>query len=104
MSTTLEFKLLDKDYRVACDPAERDDLLAAVALLETKLNTFGKVAKGGGERVAVMAALDLAHEMTVLRKRPASESAVLESVSIQRRIDSIEAHVAAALEQHKSLS
>jgi cell division protein ZapA len=98
MSDTLEFKLLGKDYRVACGPDERPDLLAAVAMLDAKLGEFSKIAKGGTERVAVMAALDLAHELTVLRNRPASEVAVLESESIQRRIDSIEARVAAALE------
>jgi cell division protein ZapA len=103
MSTTLEFKLLGKDYRIACEPDEREALLASVAMLETKLGDFGKVARGGGERVAVMAALDLAHELTVLRSRPASESAALESESIQRRINSIEARVADALEQHETL-
>ncbi len=34
MSNTLEVKLLGKDYRVACQPAEREGLLAAVALLD----------------------------------------------------------------------
>jgi cell division protein ZapA len=103
MSNTLELKLLDKDYRIACAPEERDVLLAAVALLEAKIGEFGKIAKGGGERVAVMAALDLAHELTVLRNRPASETAQLESEMIQRRIDSIEARVASALAQHETL-
>lgn len=103
MSNTLELKLLDKDYRIACAPEERDALLAAVALLEAKIGEFGKIAKGGGERVAVMAALDLAHELTVLRNRPASETAQLESEMIQRRIDSIEARVASALAQHETL-
>jgi hypothetical protein len=45
-----------------------------------------------------MAALDLAHELLVLRSTPANESAALETESVQRRIDSIEAKIAAALE------
>lgn len=110
MPDTLDIKLLGKDYKVACADAERDSLLAAVALLENKIADFGKVAKGGGERVAVMAALDLAHELVSLRSQPAATASnaspvadVLESESIQRRINSIEVRVAAALEQHKSL-
>ncbi len=111
MTDTLDIKLLGKDYKVACSDEERESLLAAVALLEGKIADFGKVAKGGGERVAVMAALDLAHELTTLRAKPAelTPSATitgadpLESESIQRRINSIEVRVAAALEQHKSL-
>ncbi len=111
MTDTLEIKLLGKDYKVACSDEERESLLAAVALLEGKIADFGKVAKGGGERVAVMAALDLAHELITLRTTspaaPVSSSPTvadtLESESIQRRINSIEVRVAAALEQHKSL-
>jgi cell division protein ZapA len=110
MTDTLEIKLLGKDYKVACNDEERDSLLAAVALLEGKIADFGKVAKGGGERVAVMAALDLAHELTTLRMQPAAPAVdastatdALESETIQRRINSIEVRVAAALEQHKRL-
>lgn len=107
MSETIEIKLLGKDYKVACEDGERESLLAAVTMLEGRLGEFGKVARGGGERVAMMAALDIAHELTLARDRSSgdagSHGAVLESVSIQRRIDSIEARVAAALEQNQSL-
>jgi cell division protein ZapA len=103
MSETLDIKLLGKDFRVACPPEERDALIAAVALVEGKLTKLGEKTRGNGERLAVMAALDLAHELLVLRSTPASESAALETESVQRRIDSIEAKVAAALEQHESL-
>ncbi len=103
MSDTLEISLLGKVYRVACTDDERESLLAAIALLERKLAQFGGKTRGSNERLAVMAALDLAHELTVMKYSPAGASAALESETIQRRIDSIEARIAAALDQHQSL-
>jgi cell division protein ZapA (FtsZ GTPase activity inhibitor) len=41
MSKTIEVKLLGKDYRVACEPAEREALLAAVAFLDGRLKEIG---------------------------------------------------------------
>lgn len=104
MSEPLELKLLGRDYRVACGDDERETLLAAVALLEAKLAEFGKLAKGGSERIAVMAALDLAHELVVQRNTPAGAASALEQASIQGRINSIEARVTAALGQPQSQS
>jgi cell division protein ZapA len=107
MSNTLEVKLLGKDYRVACEPAERQALQAAVALLDNKLKEIGeKTATGtraSGERLAVMAALNLAHELLTAKNTPADVAAVLESESIQRRIDSIEAKLDESLAQHEQL-
>ena len=107
MSDTLEITLLAKNYRLACAEGERETLLAAVALLEGKLGEFGKIAKGGGERAAVMAALDLAHEL-VLRQSESTAAetttdATLDSDPIISRISSIEARIANALEQSQKL-
>lgn len=103
MSNTLEIKLLGKDYRVACKPDEREGLLAAVALLDGKLNEAGDKAKGGGERVAVMVALNLAHELLLAKETPQAQAAALEQESIQRRIDSIEAKLDESLALHQQL-
>lgn len=103
MSNTLEVKLLGKDYRVACQPAEREGLLAAVALLEGKLAEAGDKTKGNGERVAVMVALNLAHELLVARDTPEQRATALEQEAIQRRIDSIEAKLDESLALHQQL-
>lgn len=104
---TLEVKLLGKEYRVACEPAERDGLLAAVALLDGKLKEIGeKTATGAratGERLAVMAALNLAHELLIAKSTSTDIAATLESESIQRRINSIEAKLDESLAQHEQL-
>jgi cell division protein ZapA len=107
MSNTLEIKLLGKDYRVACQPEERAGLLAAVALLEGKFTEAGAKSAGGakasGERMAVMVALNLAHELLAAQSTPAHQAAALESESIQRRIDSIEAKLDQSLAQLEQL-
>jgi cell division protein ZapA len=103
MSNTLEIKLLGKDYRVACKPEEREGLLAAVALLDGKLTEAGDKAKGNGERVAVMVALNLAHELLVAKDTPEQRAMALEQEAIQRRINSIEAKLDESLALHQQL-
>ena len=103
MSNTLEMKLLGKDYRVACKPDEREGLLDAVALLDGKLKEAGDKTRGNGERVAVMVALNLAHELLIAKAIPQDQAAALEHEAIQRRINSIEAKLDESLALHQQL-
>jgi cell division protein ZapA len=100
MSNALDVKLLDKDYRVACDPAERESLLAAVAFLDGRLSDIAAKTKSKGERLAMMAALNLAHELLALKNIPPSEAAALESETVLATINAIESKVDAALADH----
>jgi cell division protein ZapA len=57
-------KILEKEYRVACEPAHKDSLIQSATLLNKKMHEIrisGKVV--GSDRIAVMAALNLAHEL-----------------------------------------
>jgi len=57
-------RLLDKEYQVACSIAERPDLIQAAELLNRRMREIrdsGKVV--GLDRVAVMAALNIANEL-----------------------------------------
>ena len=63
-ATTLDVSILGREYRVACKESERDELLLAVQLLDRRMREIrdsGKIA--GTERIAVMAALNIAHEL-----------------------------------------
>lgn len=63
-------QILDKDYIVACRDEEREQLFSAVELLNRRMRELresGKVI--GAERIAVMAALNLAHELHALKRR-----------------------------------
>ena len=55
---------MGKEYRVACPPEERDNLLASAELLNDKLNEIKKQGSViGTERIAIMAALNMSHEI-----------------------------------------
>lgn len=57
-------RILEKEYLVACPEEEQDQLLASAEYLNAKMREIrdgGKVV--GIDRIAVMAALNLAHEL-----------------------------------------
>ena len=61
---SLSIFILDKEYRVACPPGEEESLQAAANELNRKLKEIkAKGAVIGTERIAIMAALNICHEM-----------------------------------------
>ncbi len=68
MYAHVNVKILDKEYQVACKASERADLLDSAELLNSKMleiRDSGKVS--GLDRIAIMAALNLANEVMQLR-------------------------------------
>ena len=64
----IDVVILDRKYRVACPDDERENLMASVAYLDQKMREIkdaGKIA--GADRIAVMAALNIAHELLSAR-------------------------------------
>jgi cell division protein ZapA len=55
--------LLDKEFRVACPADERDNLIRAARYLDDKMREVRASNVLGLERIAVMTALNLAHEV-----------------------------------------
>jgi cell division protein ZapA len=83
--------IMDKEYVVGCAEDERESLFASVEFLNRKLREqrdSGKVI--GSERVAVMAALNIAHEYLDYRRRhDTSTSDIGEGIErIHRKIES----------------
>lgn len=78
--------LLDKEYLVACTLDERPGLLAAAGLLDSKMRDVRNAARGASlDRVAVLAALNLAHELLAQRTQSqSSDGAVNHDVSLLR--------------------
>jgi cell division protein ZapA len=63
-SVPVTVKILEKEYRIACPKNEKEELLASVEYLKQRMSEIrnsGKVV--GAERVAVLAALNIAHEL-----------------------------------------
>lgn len=62
-ASSVSIRVLDKDYTVACPAGEETALLSSADLLNKKIKEIkdrGSII--GSERIAVMAALNLAHE------------------------------------------
>jgi cell division protein ZapA len=96
---TLDVTLLGRSYRVACEDGEREALLQAVAYLDGKMNEIkaaGKVA--GSERIAVMAALNIAHELLSTKLGGGFDIGMA-----KRRIAAIEAQLDSALAGQEKL-
>lgn len=63
-SSTLEVFLLDKSYRINCPESEQDNLRASAQYLDHKMRDIRSGSKVIGlERIAVIAALNIAHEL-----------------------------------------
>jgi cell division protein ZapA len=62
-------KILDKEYLISCSEEEREPLRTAVTSLNVKMldmKNSGRVI--GSERIAVMTALNLAHELLAYKQ------------------------------------
>jgi cell division protein ZapA len=69
-SATVTVRILEKEYFVSCPQDERADLLDSAEYLNKKMREIrdtGKVV--GADRIAVMAALNMANELLRLRKQ-----------------------------------
>ena len=81
-TAALDVTLLGREYKVACKESERAELLDAVAFVDRRMREIrdaGKTA-AGVERVAVMAALNIAHDL--LRERRAAGAAPVRAASV----------------------
>lgn len=70
MYAHVSVRILEKEYQVACPANERDDLLDSAEVLNTKMREIrdsGKVV--GLDRIAVMAALNMANELLQTKAR-----------------------------------
>ena len=86
-------KILDKDYRIACQPDEQEGLLVSARLLDQRMREIrmtGKVI--GTDRIAVLAALNLAHELVQLQRAQAGED-----TDVSRRLARVQERVAETL-------
>jgi cell division protein ZapA len=64
--------IMGKDYKIACDPDERDELIDSAEELDQKMRKIrdsGRVSSP--DRIAVMAALNLAHELRLVKNQNA---------------------------------
>lgn len=81
-------RILDREYTVGVGAEGRDALMAAAKLLDGKMREIrGANRMAAVDRVAVLAALNLAHELQLLRAREAEIDRSLDM--LERKLDSI---------------
>lgn len=62
--------ILDKEFLLGCTEEERPGLVAAAAYLDAKMREVKNAAKTSGlDRVAVLAALNITHELIAARQQ-----------------------------------
>lgn len=89
---TVFVKILDKEYQVACPREERQALMESAQLLDERMKAIrGSGAVIGLERIAVMAALNLSHELLQAKSGIAAPTAApSDRADLQRLSDKIE--------------
>lgn len=84
-------RILDKDYQVACPANERTDLLDSAEILDNKMREIrdsGRIV--GLDRIAVMAALNMAHDLMHAQERSKAIEGDIDRIKlISDRVDSV---------------
>jgi cell division protein ZapA len=96
---TVEISLLGRTYRVACEDGEREALMQAVSYLDAKMNEIRRAGKVmGAERIAVMAALNVAHELLSVKVGSGFDLG-----QAKQRISALESQIDAAIAKQEKL-
>ena len=91
---SVKIQVMGKEFSVACEPEEKQSLLAATRYLDEQIEIVqsqGKII--GNERIAIMVAINLASELLELKKSQSSSEQInheieLLSAKIDRAISS----------------
>ncbi|MEE4145612.1 MAG: cell division protein ZapA [Halieaceae bacterium] len=82
---TVTVKILDKEYQVACPAEQEAELLVSAKYLDKQMRTIRDTGKVIGlERIAVMAALNISHELLQASEEPEPVALPPSVESVQR--------------------
>jgi cell division protein ZapA len=98
-ATAIDVNIMGREFRISCTEEEREDLLQAVDYLDGKMREIrdaGKVV--GVDRIAIMVALNIAHEL--LRTRVGGG---VDLGDLRRTIASMQASIDAVLQGQEKL-
>jgi cell division protein ZapA len=96
---TLDVSILDREFRIACPEDERTELLESVAYLDRKMREIrekGKIVTI--ERIAIMAALNITHELLNTRIGNGFDMG-----DFKRRINAMQATIDSSLAEQDEL-
>jgi len=91
-------RILDKEYQVACPVEDREALLDSASLLDAKMREIKNNSKMiGADRVAVMAALNIAHDLLQCQSGLSNEPGT------KTKIKNMQAKIEAAITRGRQL-
>jgi len=84
--------IMGKEYKIACAADEQNDLIQSAQQLDAQMRQMrdsGKVT--GADKIAVMAALNLAHELQLMKSQNAALSPILSEglAKMTRKIENV---------------
>jgi cell division protein ZapA len=94
MNDYLDISLLGREYRIACPPEEKELLMAAVKYLDERMDELSSKTQSGGEKLAVMTALNIAHDFLLYQRGHG-----IDMPAIKRRIGLMSARIDGVLNQ-----
>ena len=98
--TTVSVKILEKEYQVACPDDEVDALSASARYLDRKMSEIRDTGKVFGlDRIAVMAALNIANEFLANKGQVAEGSECVDD-----RVSALTDRISSALAEQKQLN
>ena len=98
-ANALDVMILGREFRVACPDDEKPELLEAVEYLDKKMREIRDAGKiTSTERIAIMAALNIAHELLTTKLGTGFDMA-----DYKRRMQSMQATIDEALADQNKL-
>ncbi len=92
MSEPVNVKILDREFTVGVEADERDSLMAAAHLLDARMREIrGSNRMAALDRVAVLTALNLAHELLQLKQAAEQRDQALNRTlgDLNRKLDGL---------------
>ena len=97
-SLVVTVHILDRDYAVACTPEERMGLIEAAQRLDADMRQLRNATRSASlDRIAVLAALNIAHEL-IQSRRQSSQG----DNELTRELDALRQKLDGALELHSA--
>jgi cell division protein ZapA len=97
----IDVKILDRDYKLAVDEADKPRLVDAARVVDEKMRSIRDAGRVNGvDRIAVMAALQLAHE---LLSKPSGTAQTPVSGEVLKRIRKMTEDLDAEFKRQESL-
>ena len=99
-NTTVSVKILEKEYQVACPEDQVEALTASARLLDRQMSEIRDTGKVFGlDRIAVMAALNIANELIANKGQVAQVSELMDD-----KVTSLTERISAVLQEQKQLN